>query len=115
MAISRVCSPRPVRSLVAGLVLAVLLSLGGVPTPTAHADNVDNAFLTAVKGKGINFATPEAAIVAGHEVCDELDLGRQKSDVATAVMSSSSLDGYRAGYFVGASIAAFCPRHHSSP
>jgi hypothetical protein len=100
---------------VTGLVLAVLLSLGGVPTPTAHADNVDNAFLNAVKSKGINFATPEAAIVAGHEVCDELDLGRQKSDVATTVMSSSSLDGYRAGYFVGASIAAFCPRHHSSP
>jgi len=115
MAISKMCSPRPVRSLLAGLVLAVLLSLGGGATPTAHADDVDNAFLNAVKAKGINFSTPESAIVAGHEVCDELDLGRQKSDVATTVMSSSSLDGYRAGYFVGASIAAFCPRHHSSP
>jgi hypothetical protein len=115
MASSQVCAPRPVRSLSAGLVLAVLLSLGGVATPTAHADNVDNAFLNAVKAKGINFATPEAAIVAGHEVCDELDLGRQKSDVANEVMTSSSLDGYRAGYFVGASVAAFCPRHHSSP
>jgi hypothetical protein len=30
------------------------------------------------------------------------------------VVTSSNLDGYRAGYFVGASIAAFCPRHHGA-
>jgi hypothetical protein len=97
----------------AGFVLPVaLLCFLGLATATAKADDVDNAFLNAVKVKGINFATPEAAIVAGHEVCDELDLGRQKSDVANEVVTSSNLDGYRAGYFVGASIAAFCPRHH---
>jgi hypothetical protein len=27
------------------------------------------------------------------------------------VMAQSDLDGYHAGFFVGASIAAFCPRH----
>jgi hypothetical protein len=108
----RVRLPKPVRSLSVGFVLAVaLLCLADVATATAKADDVDNAFLNAVKAKGINFATPEDAIVAGHEVCDELDLGRQKSDVANGVMSSSNLDGYRAGYFVGASIAAYCPRH----
>jgi hypothetical protein len=108
--------PRPVRSMLAGSALAVaLLCFSGFATATANADDVDNAFLNAVKAKGINFATPEAAIVAGHEVCDELDLGRQKSDVANEVVTSSNLDGYRAGYFVGASIAAFCPRHHASP
>jgi len=115
MRATRIRSPGAVRSLLAGLVLAVtLLSLAGTAAPTAHADAVDDAFLNAVKAKGINFASAEAAIVAGHEVCDELDLGRQKSDVANEVMSSSNLDGYRAGYFVGASVAAFCPRHHAS-
>ncbi len=105
--------PRPVRSVLAGFVLALTLPcFVGAGTATAKADEVDNAFLNAIQAKGINFATPEAAIVAGHEVCDELDLGRQKSDVANEVMSSSNLDGYRAGYFVGASIAAYCPRHH---
>ncbi|UGT94460.1 DUF732 domain-containing protein [Mycobacterium ostraviense] len=44
----------------------------------------------------------------------EFDLGRQKPDVATDVTNSSNLDGYRAGYFVGVSIAAYCPRHHTS-
>ena len=115
MATSHVRSTTPVQSLLAGLVLVIaLLSLEAAVAPTAHADQVDDAFLNAVKAKGINFATPEAAIVAGHEVCDELDLGRQKSDVANEVMSSSNLDGYRAGYFVGASVAAYCPRHHGS-
>ena len=114
MSTIRACLPRPVRSVLAGFVLAVaMLCFVGSATATAKADEVDNAFLNAIQAKGINFATPEAAIVAGHEVCDELDLGRQKPDVANEVMSSSNLDGYRAGYFVGASIAAYCPRHHS--
>jgi len=115
MTTSQVRSPRPVRSGLAGLVLvATLLSLAGVVTPTAHADAVDTAFLTAIKAKGINFASPQAAVIAGHEVCDELDLGRQKSDIATDVTKFSNLDEYRAGFFVGASIAAYCPRYRSS-
>ncbi len=107
----QVRSPSTVRSL-AGLVLLVALpSLAGVAAPTAHADAVDDTFLSALKAKGINFASPQAAIVAGHEVCDELDLGRQSSDVANDVTKNSNLDGYHAGFFVGVSIAAFCPRH----
>jgi hypothetical protein len=95
-----------------GLVpVVVLVSLVGVAAATAHADAVDNNFLAALKAKGINFASPQAAIIAGHEVCDELDLGRQPSDVATDVTKNSNLDGYHAGFFIGASIAAFCPRH----
>lgn len=102
----------PLRSAMAGLVpVVVLVSLVGVAAATAHADAVDNNFLAALKAKGINFASPQAAIIAGHEVCDELDLGRQPSDVATDVTKNSNLDGYHAGFFIGASIAAFCPRH----
>ncbi|MCV6971592.1 DUF732 domain-containing protein [Mycobacterium bohemicum] len=104
-----------VRSLWAGLALAAALpGLAAVAAATAHADAVDYAFLNAVKAKGINFASPQAALIAGHEVCDELDLGKQKSDVATEVMTNSQLDGYRAGFFVGASVAAYCPRYHSA-
>ena len=104
----------PVRSLPAVLfVLVTLVSFAGVAAPTAHADAVDDNFLSALKAKGINFASGQAAIIAGHEVCDELDLGRQPSDVANDVTKNSNLDGYHAGFFVGASIAAYCPRHNS--
>jgi hypothetical protein len=94
----------------AGLAL-ILLSLAVAVSPAAKADAVDNLFVTAVKNKGIEFANPQAAIVAGHEVCDELDIGKQKSDIASEVMTNSNLDGYRAGFFIGASIAAYCPRY----
>ena len=112
VATPQVRSPSPLRSLLAGLVLAVaLLGLVAVAAPTAHADAVDSNFLGALASKGITFASGQSAIVAGHEVCDELDQGRQASDVANTVMTQSGLDGYHAGFFVGASIAAFCPRH----
>jgi len=109
---TQVHSPSTVRSPLARLVLLVaLLSLVGQATPTAHADAVDDTFLSALKTKGINFASSQSAIIAGHEVCDELDLGRQPSDVANDVTKNSNLDAYHAGFFVGLSIAAFCPRH----
>ena len=93
-------------------VLAVaLLGLVAVAAPTAHADAVDGNFLGAIGSKGITFASGQSAIVAGHEVCDELDQGKQASDVANDVMAQTNLDGYHAGFFVGVSIAAFCPRH----
>jgi Protein of unknown function (DUF732) len=102
------------RSLLAGLVLvAALLSVVAVAAPTAHADYaVDSGnFVGALTSRGITFASRQAAIIAGHEVCDELDQGTQASDVANTVMTQTNLDGYHAGFFVGVSIAAFCPRH----
>ncbi|MCV7121893.1 DUF732 domain-containing protein [Mycobacterium lacus] len=115
---THVRSPSParfgaVRSLWAELAVSVaLMCLAAVAAPTARADAVDDNFLTALKARGINFASARAAIMAGHAVCDELDGGRQLSDVASDVMKNSNLDGYHAGFFVGASIGAFCPRHN---
>jgi hypothetical protein len=115
MTTTQMCSPRHARSLLAGLVVSVaVLSLVGVCAPTAHADAVDGNFVNALNSRGITFASPQAAIVAAHEVCDELDSGRASTDVANDVMQQSSLDGYHAGFFVGVSIAAFCPRHAGS-
>ena len=114
VATPQVRSPSPLRSLLTGLVLAfALLSLVAVAAPTARADYaVDSSnFLGALTSKGITFASRQAAIAAGHEVCAELDQGKQASDVGNDVMTQTNLDGYHAGFFVGVSIAAFCPRH----
>ena len=110
----QVPSPRPLRSLIAGVVLAVApLSVVGVAAPTAHADYAVSGsnFHGALTSKGITFASRQSAIAAGHEVCNELDQGKQASDVGNDVMTQTNLDGYHAGFFVGVSIAAFCPRH----
>ncbi len=105
-------SPKPVRSILTGLLLVfATFSAVELAAPNAHADAVDSNFLNALKAKGITFASGQAAVIAGHQVCDGLDSGRASSDVANDVMQQSGLDGYHAGFFVGVSIAAFCPRH----
>ncbi len=99
----------------AGLVPAVgLLGLLG-PTPTAHATAADDAFLAALTAKGINYESPETAIRSGHLVCQELDSGVAPQQVANDVMANSHLDGYHAGYFVGVSIRAYCPKYGTRP
>lgn len=116
MTIGRMRSRRPLRSLLPGPVLvAAVLGLAAVSvSPAARADGVDSRFLDALQSHAIHFASPQAAIMAAHQVCNELDQGRQKADVANEVTGSSNLDGYHAGYFVGLSISAYCPRHHGT-
>jgi hypothetical protein len=112
----QVRSQSTLRSLLTGLVLGfALLGVVAVSAPTAHADfAVDSSsFLGALTSRGITFTSNQAAIAAGHEVCDELGQGKQTSDVANNVMTLSNLDGYHAGFFIGASIAAFCPARSS--
>jgi Protein of unknown function (DUF732) len=113
VATPRVRSSSPLRSLLAGLVLAgALLGVVAETAPPARADaDTSSSFLSALTSRGITFDSRQAAIAAGREVCDELDQGKQASDVANTVMTQSNLDGYHAGFFVGASIAAICPRH----
>ncbi|OBI56145.1 DUF732 domain-containing protein [Mycobacterium sp. E787] len=95
-------------------VLAVLAALGPLAAaPIARGDANDDAFLAALTAKGIRFGSPDKAIIAGHEVCDELDNGKTPAQVASTVQANSGLDGYHAGFFVGASIRAYCPTHSS--
>jgi hypothetical protein len=108
---TQVRSPSPVQSLAGSTLFVALLGFTAVRASIAVADAIDTNFMSALQAKGINFASPQAAIVAGHQVCDELDSGRAAGDVANDVMGGSNLDGYHAGFFVGVSVAAFCPRH----
>jgi hypothetical protein len=91
--------------------VALLGSLGGAST--AHADANDDAFLSLLRAQGITHVSPEAAIEAGHVVCQKLSQGMTPHQVAFDVLNSSSLPGYHSGYFVGASIRAYCPQYIS--
>ena len=107
----------PLRSILTGLVLvATLVGVVGQLAPAAYADtdtdtDTGSNFLGALTARGISFTSGPAAVAAGREVCSELDQGKQASDVANEAMAQTKLDGYHAGFFVGASIAAMCPRH----
>ena len=79
---------------------------------TASADTNDNKFLALMSSEGItDHVSADHAIEAGHFVCVKLDNGVSPSDVANDVLFSSNMPAYHSGYFVGASIDAYCPRH----
>ncbi|BDB42606.1 hypothetical protein Mkiyose1665_05850 [Mycobacterium kiyosense] len=89
-----------------------LALLGAHTVPVAHADSVDDRFLAQLRSEGITDHISNAhAIEAGHFVCVKLDNGMSPNDVATDVLNSSSMPAYHSGYFVGAAIDAYCPRH----
>jgi hypothetical protein len=97
----------------AGLVLAGALAPLAAVAPVAHADATDDAFLSALKAKGIHVGSADKAFIAGHQVCDELDNGKTAVQVASTVQANSDMDGYHAGFFVGAAISAYCPQYQS--
>jgi hypothetical protein len=80
----------------------------------AHADTIDSKFLAVLKSEGItDHVSPSHAIEAAHTVCQKLDDGQKPSQVAADVLNSSSMPAYHSGYFVGASIDAYCPQYKS--
>jgi hypothetical protein len=86
---------------------------------TAHADPADSdaKFLAALDSRGITYTSPEVMIAAGHAACTELDRGETPRQVARDVkndkdvLTASNLDAYHAAFFVGASIATYCPKY----
>lgn len=98
------------------LLVAVAVALLGLPAAvsTAHADATDDQFLAALKSAGIGDQTStQHAIDAGHFVCVKLDNGSTPAEVESDVKASSNMPDYHSGFFVGASVNAYCPRHHS--
>jgi Protein of unknown function (DUF732) len=96
-----------------GAMAAVFIGLLAA-VPTARADATDDTFLASLKSEGITDHTSSGhAIEAGHFVCTKLDNGVPVNDVVSDVLMSSNMPAYHSGYFVGAAIDAYCPRHKS--
>ena len=92
------------------MVVALLVPLAAVPT--ARADTNDDKFLAALRSEGISDGiSTDHAIEAGHFVCAKLDTGASPTDVVNDVLYSSNMPAYHSGFFVGASIDAYCSLH----
>jgi hypothetical protein len=99
--------------MVAAVLVAALLGPFGAGIQTVRADPNDDEFLAALQSRGITYRSPDAAIAAAHLVCTELDQGEPKSQAAQDVIDQTDLDPYHAGYFVGASVGAYCSQYAS--
>ena len=89
-----------------GLLAALAILLGGTYGTTA----CDQRFLDVLHSHGIAFLSPEWAIWDAHEVCVNLENGVAPETIAENVEQQSGMDGWHSGFFVGASIAAYCPQ-----
>lgn len=75
----------------------------------AHAD-ADDDFLAALDSHNITYDSRQEAVIAGHTVCDKLR-DETPYQVAYDVLHSSHLDEFHSGFFVGASMRAYCPQY----
>jgi hypothetical protein len=91
---------------------AVALTAAGlVCAATASADQMDDAFVAALAKDGIAMPDRGNAITMAHSVCDGFDKGEGSSGLAMRIVRDTPLSPKQAGYFVGVSVAAYCPQY----
>lgn len=98
-------NPRPA---VCAVLLCAAALLSAAP---ASADPPDDSFLGALENYGITINDPGSAIAMAHAVCAGFDQNQNSNVVAMKVMKDTTLSAKQSGYFVGASISAYCPQY----
>jgi Protein of unknown function (DUF732) len=77
----------------------------------ASADPTDAAFVAALAKDGISMPGPGNAIATAHGVCAGLDSNESSSVLAVKLMKQEDLSAKQSGYFIGLSVAAYCPEN----
>jgi Protein of unknown function (DUF732) len=97
------------------VVAALFIGPMGGAIATAQANTSDDKFISTIKSEGItDHVSPSHAIEAAHSVCEKLGTGESPTSVANDVLNNSNMPAYHCGYFVGASIDAYCPEYRSN-
>ena len=91
----------------AATVLVSATALAG----TAHADPNDAQFLKNIRDNmGRQITDSQALIASAYEICSELQAGKPANAVITGIrLGNQDWDYNEAGYFVSASVEAYCP------
>lgn len=91
--------------------LAALVAAGTagatVITPT------DDTFISVISEAGIEPPSLEEAIATAYDVCIVFDEGGDLVDAVTAVSDYTGLEMEDSAFFVGASVASYCPEYES--
>jgi hypothetical protein len=82
-------------------------------TGVASAGSVDDTFLTVISAEGIKPPSAKEAISVAHDVCAVIDEGGDLVDAVTAVSDYTELNMEDSAFFVGASVASYCPEHEA--
>lgn len=75
---------------------------------------VDDAFVAALAKNGISMSDHNTAVSMGHSVCAGFDKGETSTALAMKIVRDTDLSPKQAGYFVGLSVAAYCPQYRGN-
>lgn len=92
----------------AALGLAAFASVG-----VASAGTVDDTFISVITEQGIEPPSAKEAIGVAHDVCVVFDNGGDLVDAVSAVSEYTELEMEDSAFFVGASVASYCPEHEA--
>ncbi|OCB25694.1 hypothetical protein A5674_20715 [Mycobacterium malmoense] len=90
---------------------AVLLLAAVSLSSAASAEPADDAFIASLANYGIEVRDSGTAIAMGHRVCKGFDNNANASVLAMKVKRDTDLSMKEASYFVGLSVAAYCPQY----
>jgi Protein of unknown function (DUF732) len=96
-------------------IAAVLVSATALAA-TVRADPNDAQFLKNIRDNmGRQITDSQALIASAHEICMQLQGGKSANDVIRDVrLGNQDWDYDEAGYFVSASVEAYCPDRTAS-
>ncbi|MFY2859886.1 DUF732 domain-containing protein [Mycobacterium sp. THU-M104] len=79
----------------------------------AAAGQTDDAFVATLDKRRIVFPSDDAAVAEARNVCAKLDKGQTPAGLTLSLAKTTALSARDAGYFIGASVAFYCPQHRS--
>lgn len=93
------------------LSVATVLVSATALAAAAHADPNDAQFLKNIRDNmGRQITDSQALIASAHEICSELQAGKPANAVITGIrLGNQDWDYNEAGFFVSASVEAYCP------
>lgn len=91
---------------------AIAVSAGALACATpAAADGADDAFLAGLDKGGITMFDDDNAIATAHAVCTSIQANPNVSMLAIRLTKQTPLSAKQSGYFIGLSVASYCPQY----
>src|SRR5690606_15384936 len=89
---------------------AGLITAAAVWAPAAHADPIDDAFLSALTGVGINLGAPGEAAALGQSVCPMLQEPAGTFASAAASITNTGVSPAMAELATQIAVSVYCPQ-----
>lgn len=87
-----------------------LLATAAAIAAPAQADSIDDSFLSALGGAGVNYADPGGTAALGQSVCPMLSApGGSFASAASSLVGNNGMSPAMANMFTSIAISMYCP------